>query len=233
MTARLDHLVVLADTLSEGVRWCEQVLGVTPDAGGKHPLMGTHNRLLDISGADFPQAYLEIIALDAGAPSRREGGLQRWFDMDDVVLLRQVERDGPQLIHWVAAVPDLAHTHALWRTQLGIDRGAILKASRPTPTGLLEWQITVRDDGQRLMSGCLPTLIQLGEQHPASSLKARGVQLTSLQLEHPDAGLIQGALVAAEIAAAGITTLRSPAPALCATLETPRGPITLNARPKA
>ena len=28
-------------------------------------------------------------------------------------------------------------------------------------------------------------------------LKARGVQLTSLQLEHPDAGLIQGALVAA------------------------------------
>ena len=48
-TPRLDHLVVLADTLSEGVSWCEATLGVTPGPGGEHPLFGTHNRLLSIA----------------------------------------------------------------------------------------------------------------------------------------------------------------------------------------
>ena len=30
MTARLDHLVVAANSLDEGVRWCQATLGVTP-----------------------------------------------------------------------------------------------------------------------------------------------------------------------------------------------------------
>ena len=45
----LDHLVVIAPTLADGVAWCESTLGVTPGPGGEHPLMGTHNRLIHIS----------------------------------------------------------------------------------------------------------------------------------------------------------------------------------------
>ena len=45
MTAQVDHLVIAASTLNEGVAWCEKTLGITPGAGGEHPLFGTHNRL--------------------------------------------------------------------------------------------------------------------------------------------------------------------------------------------
>ncbi|MBF5007522.1 VOC family protein [Diaphorobacter caeni] len=231
--ARLDHLVVLADTLKQGVRWCEATLGVTPNAGGEHPLMGTHNRLIHIAGPAFPRAYLEIIALNPGAVPTRTAGHKRWFDMDDPALRKQVANDGPRLIHWVAAVPDLASTHAAWKSQLQIDRGSILKASRPTPSGLLEWQITVRDDGQRLMDGCLPTLIEWGATHPCDALPASGVQLQSLQLVHADAAALERALAAAHLDQTEIavtpTPPHTPSSTLRATFSTPRGLVTLNA----
>ena len=59
--AKVDHLVVMADSLDQGVAWCEAVLGVTPGPGGEHPLMGTHNRLLRVDSAAFPLAYLEVM----------------------------------------------------------------------------------------------------------------------------------------------------------------------------
>ena len=63
--ARVDHPVVMAASLDEGVAWCEATLGVTPGPGGEHPLMGTHNRLLRIATVDYPPACLELIAIDS------------------------------------------------------------------------------------------------------------------------------------------------------------------------
>lgn len=220
MSARLDHLVVLADTLAQGVAWCEATLGVVPAPGGQHPLFGTHNRLLALGGAAFAQAYLEIIAID---PAAGEPGRTRWFDMDDQRLRRQVRAQGPQLIHWVARVPELAHAAAAWAA-LGLERGAVLPASRMTPRGLLEWQITVREDGQRLLDGCLPTLIQWGAVHPADALPASGIALESLSLRHPQAALLRAALDA--VGLAGVAVEPGPA-ALQARLATPRGAVTL------
>ena len=34
-TPMLDHLVVMAASLDEGVAWCEATLGVTPGPGGQ------------------------------------------------------------------------------------------------------------------------------------------------------------------------------------------------------
>jgi len=65
--AQLDHLVLMAPTLEQGVAWCEATLGVTPGPGGEHPLMGTHNRLVSIASERFPGAYLEIIAINSEA----------------------------------------------------------------------------------------------------------------------------------------------------------------------
>jgi hypothetical protein len=45
MNAQLDHRVVVARTLDEGVQWCEATLGITPGAGGEPPRFGKHNRL--------------------------------------------------------------------------------------------------------------------------------------------------------------------------------------------
>ena len=88
----------------------------------------------------------------------------------------------------------------------------------------------MRDDGLRLMDGCLPTLIQWGAVHPCSSLSASGVQLQQLTLEHPQAATLQagcdaiGVAGCVEVAAGG-------APRIAAQLSTPRGPLTLSSVP--
>ncbi len=222
----IDHLVVFAPDLGGGAAWCERTLGITPTAGGEHPLMGTHNRILNVSSPAHPRAYLEIIAINSGAISARPPGASRWFDMGDALLQAQVAAHGPQLIHWVASVPDVAdRCDAL--TALDIERGAIITASRPTPHGLLEWQITVRDDGLRLMDGCLPTLIQWGAVHPCDSLPASGVQLQQLSLQHPQAATLQAACETIGVAAS-VAIAAGPQPRLSAQLLTPRGPATLS-----
>ena len=202
--AQLDHLVIAARTLDDGVAWCEATLGVSPGPGGEHPLFGTHNRLLRLACDFAPRAYLEIIAIDPAAVPRCAPGLKRWFDLDDPNLREQLERQGPQLIHWVASVTDLAAATAAWRA-LGIDRGPALAASRPTPDGLLQWQITVREDGQRLFGGALPTLIQWGASHPSGRITDAGLSLRSLHLQHPQATALQQALAAIGLGGVAVT----------------------------
>lgn len=215
MSAQLDHLVVSAATLDEGVAWCERTLGITPGPGGQHPLMGTHNRLFRIASPDFPLAYFEIIAIDPAAPAP---GRRRWFDMDDAGLQERVHREGPQLVHWVARVDDASAAVAALRAR-DIDCGEVLAASRPTPQGLLQWQITVRPDGQRLFDGLLPTLIQWGDVHPATGMPASAVTLVSVALQHPQAGMLEPDLQAIGLQ---VTVQTGPAK-LCVRLQTPRG----------
>lgn len=221
----LDHLVVMAASLEEGVAWCEATLGVTPDAGGQHGFMGTHNRLLRISSPAFAASYLEIIAIDpqGQAPSNH----RRWFDMDDPALQAQVRSQGPQLTHWVARVSGIAQaTEALH--VLGHAAGTPQAASRQTPRGLLAWQIGLRPDGQRLLQGLLPTLIEWGEQHPAASLADKGIALQQLQLLHPDAPALQSALQALGLDGnPALHVTHAPSPALVAHLHTPQGPVQL------
>ena len=222
----VDHLVVFAADLAGGVDWCQRTLGITPTAGGEHPLMGTHNRIFNISSPRHPRAYLEIIAINSIATSALPAGARRWFDMDDATLQQQVAQHGPQLIHWVASVPEVAASHAALAAQ-DIERGAIITASRPTPNGLLQWQITVREDGLRLMDGCLPTLIQWGATHPCDSLPASGVQLQQLTLQHPQAATLRAACEAIGVAS-HVAITAGDAPQLTAQLTTPRGPVTLS-----
>ncbi len=228
--ATLDHLVVLAPNLASGVAWAEATLGVTPGPGGEHPLMGTHNRLLrlrsssDQSNSQPRAAYLEIIAINPAATPTLQPPERRWFDMDDPALRERVAQMGPQLVHWVARVPALAAALQAWQ-QLGIARGDARAASRPTPGGLLQWQISLRPDGQRLFDGCLPTLIEWGPHHPTAAMSDSGLALQSLALQHPQASQLQTACRAIGLPEVVIT--EGPA-RLSAQLGTPRGPLTLH-----
>ncbi|MBB3182322.1 VOC family protein [Variovorax sp. Sphag1AA] len=226
MPARVDHLVIAARSLDEGVGWCEATLGVTPSAGGAHPLMGTHNRLMKIASAAFPRAYLEIIAIDPGARPTRGAAKHRWFDLDDAHLQAALDRSGPRLVHFVAEVPD-AHVAVQALRHARLDRGHVIEASRDTPAGRLSWQITVRDDGQRLFYGALPTLIQWGPVHPSDSMVDSGVTLRSLDLTHPRAADLEAAL--RTIGLSGVS-LANGAPNIHAVLETPRGTVSLHSR---
>jgi hypothetical protein len=220
LPARLDHLVVAADTLEQGDAWCERTFGITPGPGGKHPLMGTHNRLVRVATVNYPRAYFEIIAIDPAAP---DPGRTRWFDLDDPALRGTLAKQGPRLVHWVAQVPDLDEALAAL-ARLGIDRGEPLAASRSTPRGLLEWRISVRPDGQRLFDGCLPTLIEWGDVHPAASLPESGLTLQNIAVRHPRSAELRQALDA--VGLAQVSVEGGPA-SVCATLHGPRDAVRL------
>jgi hypothetical protein len=223
VTAGVDHLVIAASTLDEGVAWCKNTLGITPGPGGEHPLMGTHNRLFSVATAHYPKAYFEIIAINSGAARTNKQGSKRWFDLENEALQGHLRQNGPQLIHFVASTPRAAPAvQAL--AALGIDRGEILQASRMTAYGLLSWQITVRNDGQRLMNGTLPTLIEWSDVHPTDTMAASGVFLQSLVASQPDTDALRAAYSA--IGLQGVTVLQGAAN-LKATLQTPRGVVAL------
>ena len=131
-------------------------------------MIGTHNRLLNISGPKHPRVYLEIIAVDPDAPPP---GRARWFDLDQPTL-RDALAQGPGLIHWVSRVPNLDAALANWRGE-GVDAGEAVEASR----GNLRWRIALHEDGRRLRREALPVLIEWGEAHPTDGMPDSGVQL--------------------------------------------------------
>ena len=231
MTAQIDHLVVVAHDLAQGVAWCERALGITPGPGGEHALFGTHNRLFKIATPAHPTAYFEIIAINSAAAYAISASSKRWFDMDNLALQAAAAQQ-PRLVHFVASVPE-ANAGCAALKDLGIDRGQVLQANRPTPSGLLEWQITVRDDGQRLFNGALPTLIQWGAQdtlpstvvHPTQTMADSGVSLHRLSVSHPDVARLNAAYQAIGLSAVSIT---SGAANICAELHTPRGVVCLD-----
>ncbi len=213
--------MVAAASLAQGVTWCQNTLGVTPGPGGEHALMGTHNRLLSVATPSFPLAYLEVIAINPAAPGPAEGR-KRWFDLDNPVLQGRLLADGPQLIHWVARSTAL-DMHRYTFIALGLQPGVPVAASRPTPGGLLQWQMLLRPDGALLHGGALPTLIQWQGPHPAATLPASGVALQGLQLAGALPSGVQSLLRLPGLRCAGDPEM----PALTATLHTPLGLRTL------
>jgi hypothetical protein len=228
--AQLDHLVVFARNLDDGVAWCEATLGITPTAGGEHDNYATHNRIFKIATPAFGMAYFEIIAINPNASRPKKAITKRWFDMDDSTLQMAIDK-GPRLVHFVANTPDLRAARMALRMQ-GIDRGPAVHANRKTSKGVLHWQISVRADGARLFDGALPTLIQWGKAestdplklHPRNTLPRSGVSLQSVEVFHPSADKIMAAYAA--IGLQGISVHEGVAN-LVATLHTPKGLVKL------
>ena len=208
----IDHLVVGAASLQEGVAWCVAALGVTPGPGGSHPRMGTHNRLLRLEVAASTPAYLEIIAIDPQAPPP---GRARWFGLDTADFSA-----GPRLLHWVARCSPLEPALAALQ-DLGFEVGSPQAATRDTPQGRLAWRLNVRDDGALLAGGALPTLIEWGAMRPTAAMPASGLLLQGLTLRGLPAPVDEA------LAAHGVVLADGVGPALRAVLDTPRGRVTL------
>jgi glyoxalase-like protein len=168
---QIDHLVVAARTLDEGSAWVEERLGVAPVPGGKHALMGTHNRLLKLG----ERVYLEVIAIDPDAPAPSR---PRWFALDTPEMQERLEQ-GPALVHWVERTEDIEEA-----ARHGADALEVLALSR----GAYRWRIGVRADGAFPGNGRLPTLIQWeGGDHPANDLPRSACAL--LAFDHGGARL--------------------------------------------
>lgn len=182
---QLDHLVIAARTLEEGADFIAAKLGVEMTGGGAHPLMRTHNRLLNLWGG----AYLEVIAIDPNAEPI-DTPRPRLFALDDPAQRKRLEA-GPQLVHWVAGVK---RPKALtrWQAQYPERIPAVVAMTR----GGNAWGLTVSGDGafpawQGAGDGLLPSLIQWDTPlHPSESLPETGIALKSLTGFHPRAHLI-------------------------------------------
>jgi Glyoxalase-like domain len=176
----LDHLVVAARSLDEGVRWVEARLGIAPDGGGRHTGFGTHNALLRLES----DVYLEVLAPDPGQPDPPR---PRLFGLDEAAT-RALLEGGPRLLHWVVRTRDLPAALAGMAGAAGIDADAI-GVGVPMQRGDLRWTLALRLDGSR--PPCeLPSVIDWGSApHPCSRLVDRGVVLQRLEIAAPAAVL--------------------------------------------
>ncbi len=209
--ATLDHLVVAATTLADGIDWFAEVTGATPQPGGKHVAMGTHNALLKLG----ERVYLEIIAID---PEGVKPARPRWFGLDSVALQAELTLR-PQLIHWVARSDDIERAVGECPVALG--------AVHPMARGDYRWRITIPDDGALPGKGIVPTLIHWDvATHPADVLPESHVSIAGLAASHADPAQIRAALAA--LGFDGVLPVTYDREArLAAMLRTPRGIVTL------
>lgn len=210
--SKLDHLAVAAADLKSGSEYVEDLLGVKTVPGGKHDMMGTHNRLLRL-GDD---QYLEVIAID---PDGATPARPRWFSFDDPVMQARIKQT-PTLVTWVARTTDIdqAAGHPPY------DGMEVREASR----GDLRWRMTFERGGNLLYEGALPLLIQWqSESTAAQMLPDSGCMLRRFVIQSPQARRVRQALQ--DINLRSVEINQSLQTGLAATLSTPaRGEVVLS-----
>lgn len=203
----LDHITVTAFSLEAGASFVSETLGVSPQIGGKHPRMATHNLLLRLGDATF----LEVIAPDFSvqAPSR-----PRWFSLDSLS-----PHSLPSLATWVVRTSDIHATAAASSEPLGV--------VEPMSRGALNWLITIPADGSVPLYGAAPALIEWhSDVHPAVKLEDKGLSLAKFEIIHPNPDRVIRLLSSLGIDAPVSVLAASPGSPvrLVAHINTPLGP---------
>ncbi len=171
MTPELDHIVLGAESLEQGLQYIAERFGVDVPGGGEHLQMGTHNCVMALGSG----CYFEIIAIapHLDAPARR-----RWFVFDNPEQqARLAER--PRILTWVVRTSDLAQT----LSNSTADFGEIVAMQR----GELNWQLTIREDGSLPFGGLCPAIIQWqGNSPPIAKMADLGCRVEGITLSHPE-----------------------------------------------
>lgn len=205
-TCHIDHITVVSPSLAQGAAWVHDLLGVHPQQGGEHPRMGTHNLLLPLGETVF----LEVIAINpnAAAPLR-----PRWFGLDQLPANSQ-----PCLSGWVA------RTDAIHASLAGLPEH--LGVAEPMSRGLLDWLISVPQDGSLPLGGVAPVLIEWqAGVHPAKSMQDQGCSLLELALHHPEPERLKALIDVLQFptSTTALSVSRASAPGLVARIQTPSG----------
>jgi len=207
LLAEIDHLVYATPDLDLGVNTIEKTLGIRATPGGQHPGMGTRNALVALG----PASYLEIIGPDPDQP--KPAGPRR-FGIDAL--------QAPRVIGWVAKSRALDAVSARAASS-GVPLGPVIPGSRTRPDGVvLSWRYT--DPNIVAADRLVPYFIDWGSSPHPSTTAARGATLVQLRAEHPDAPRVQKMIDALGL---HLHVEKASAPALIATIDSPRGRVEL------
>ena len=168
--SKLDHIVIGAETLADGVSYLESILGVEIPFGGEHTQMGTHNHLMQLGD----EAFLEIIAINAQAtpPDR-----PRWYGLDDPYIRACLKRQ-PALLTWVVNTLDM--DSLLKRATYSVGNPELIWR------GDLNWKFGLPEDGRLLAAGMLPYVIEWHtDSHPSHGMADLGCRILNLEIFHP------------------------------------------------
>ena len=207
----LDHLLIGAPTLEEGVAWLEERTCVRAVKGGAHPGLGTWNALASLG----PAQYVEIIAPDPGQP-----GVDTFY----VPGLREFKE--PRIATWAARTdePTSRFTKALPH---GFVCEPPRRGSRVRPDGTrLAWSLAFSQHAVRgNFEGALPFFIEweAGSPHPGVSAPS-GLRLLSMSIGHPSHAELNEAL-----RSLGLEDVarEEGTPSIRVELDTPRGVVIL------
>lgn len=215
MATRLDHIAIGAASLEQGVAFVQEQFGVDIPKGGEHPLMATHNHVMQLGNSTF----VEIIAINtlADHPTR-----PRWFGLDDPAVRASVSQQ-PRLLTWVVNTDNLVDL----QMQVNVDIGVITPLSR----GALNWLFAVPDDGRLLGNGMLPYVMQWKtDVHPSTNMADLGCRLQALHIYHPYPEWLSSVLEGLE--AFELVTVHGLEPNtaafMTAEIETPKGKVVLS-----
>ncbi|MBT0571005.1 VOC family protein [Curvibacter sp. CHRR-16] len=202
----LDHITITTFSLEAGAAFVFETLGVSPQVGGEHPRMATHNLLLRLGDTTF----LEVIAPNpsVSVPSR-----PRWFALDSLG-----PQSPPSLSTWVVRTSDI-HAAAVASSEP-------LGNVEPMSRGALNWLITIPADGSVPLDGAGPALIEWHtDLHPAAKLEDMGLSLAKFEIVHPNPDRVSRLLSSLELDAP-VSVLSAPSGTsarLVAHINTPQG----------
>lgn len=168
---KIDHIVIGADSLEQGIAALELSLGVALPRGSKHDAMSTHNCVAPVGF----ERFIEILSIDPDVPAPAR---VRWFDMDNPdVQARFKAAAGAHC--WVVGTNDL---DALIENS-PVDLGEVVFFSR----GERSWRLTIPKDGSLLEDGLIPSFIEWSPgPHPSTGMADVGLALQEVVLTHPN-----------------------------------------------
>jgi len=210
MQTRIDHLVIGAGNLKQGVDYVRNCLGVNMPYGGVHRKMGTHNHLMQLGDGVF----LEVITINHEIESPNS---PRWYGLDDPFIQKQIEMQ-PTLLTWVVNTGNI--NELIQQAKFSLGKTELISR------GDLSWYFGLPDDGRLLAGGMLPYAIEWQtDEHPSVNMADLGCSLHRLEIYHPYSSWIQSALKS--IGALNLVKINSlpknEAPYLIAYISTPYG----------
>lgn len=179
MQTRIDHLVIGAADLTQGIDYVKECLGVDMPYGGAHEKMGTHNHLMQLGG----DVFLEVMAIN---PDAEPPEYPRWYGLDDPYIRRRIEAQ-PTLLTWVVNTKNIEKL--LQQTTFAFGKATLLSR------GNLSWYFGLPDDGRLLAGGMVPYVIEWQtELHPSKLMADVGCRLEGLEIYHSYPSWLQSVL---------------------------------------